>query len=138
MKSPLGIFAAAMLLSSCASPAPEADDDLMAMMFGVGPERSAQIASGLTGKPLGSEANPIRADMPPGQRSYLNRLRCANGSAPTHSRIGSMGIGPYGSVVDGYEVLCTGSSPARSVLILDMYHPGHVEGAAPPGFTITP
>ena len=88
--------------------------------------------------PLGSKDNPVRADMPGGQRAYLNRLRCADGKRPTYVRVGSFGAGVYGRIIDGYEVLCDGSSPEKSMIFMDMYHPGHKEPAAVPGFTITP
>jgi len=86
--------------------------------------------------PLGSEENPVRADMPRGQRAYLNRLRCDDGKSPSYGRVGSMGVGIYGQIVDGYEVICEGSEPAKTMVIMDMYHPGHVEKEPVPGFTI--
>lgn len=88
--------------------------------------------------PLGSKENPVRADMPGGQRAYLNRLRCADGARPTYARVGSFGAGVYGRIIDGYEVLCKDSAPEKSMIFMDMYHPGHKEPAAVPGFTITP
>lgn len=86
--------------------------------------------------PLGSEENPVRADMPKGQRAYLNRLRCENGKAPSYSRVGSLGVGPFGRIVDGYEVICKGSAPAKTTIVMDMYHKGYAETEAVPGFTI--
>ncbi|WP_086608036.1 hypothetical protein [Erythrobacter donghaensis] len=88
--------------------------------------------------PLGSQENPVRADMPGGQRAYLSRLRCADGNRPTFDRVGSFGVGVYGRIIDGYEVLCDGSSPEKSLIFMDMYHRGHRETAAVPGFTIEP
>jgi hypothetical protein len=88
--------------------------------------------------PLGSAENPVRAHMPPGQRAYLARLRCADGKAPEFFRVGSMATSPYGNIVDGYSVTCKDSSPAESLVHIDMYHAGHVEDAAVPGFTIVP
>jgi hypothetical protein len=88
--------------------------------------------------PLGSQENPVRADMPGGQRAYLGRLRCADGNRPTYSRVGSFGAGVYGRIIDGYEVLCKDSAPEKSMIFMDMYHPGHKEAAAVPGFTIIP
>jgi hypothetical protein len=105
-----------------------------------------QLFDGLKGKklktaiaaaqahPLGTEKNPIRADMPPGERAYLARLRCADGNAPTFQRLGSAGIGPYANILDIYTVQCRDAA-ARSVYI-DMYH-DHVETAPVAGFTIT-
>lgn len=88
--------------------------------------------------PLGSKENPVRADMPAGQRAYLNRLRCADGARPTYSRVGSFGAGVYGRIIDGYEVLCEDSTPETSMIYMDMYHPGHKEAAAVAGFDIKP
>lgn len=87
---------------------------------------------------LGSEAKPVHADMPAGQRAYLRRLRCADGNAPTYQRAGNVGPGPDGHIVDLYEVLCADSEPGRSEIYMDMYHGGHVEDEAVPGFAIVP
>ncbi|KQW86322.1 hypothetical protein [Brevundimonas sp. Root1279] len=128
---------ALMATAGCATePASPMGSDLFAMMGGVSPEESDRKAAQLNGSPLGSEKNPVRANMPAGQREYLSRLRCADGRAPSASRIGSMGAGPYGSIVDAYAVICAGSSPAESTVYMDMYHPAHVETKAVPGFTI--
>lgn len=70
--------------------------------------------------PLGSETNPIRAKGPDGQRDYLARLRCASGRAPEFERAGSMGVGPYGKIVDLYTLHCE-NGPVRQVT-MDMYH----------------
>lgn len=87
--------------------------------------------------PLGSRDNPVRVDMPQGQRAYLGQLRCTNGRAPAFSRSGSLGPGVFGSIVDAYHVVCPdGGEPRESTIIMDMYHPGHVETGAPPGFTL--
>ncbi|MBX3500264.1 MAG: hypothetical protein KF889_12525 [Alphaproteobacteria bacterium] len=83
--------------------------------------------------PLGDKGNPVRVHRPAGQRAYLARLLCTGGGTPTFSRIGSFGVGPYGTIVDAYNVAC-GANAAR--VFMDMYHPGHVEGRAVPGFTI--
>lgn len=84
--------------------------------------------------PLGSARNPIRAQAPQGQRAYLDRLRCADNSAPRYARIGNLGAGVYGTIVDEYRVTCPGS--AAVTVVMDMYHRGHVEMKAVPGFTI--
>lgn len=87
---------------------------------------------------LGSEANPVRADMPPGERAYLERLRCSDGQPPKFSRLGSMGIQHSSHVIDGYEVRCASGQPAARTIYMDMYHSGHVETQAVEGFTIVP
>lgn len=138
MRRTVWMMAAALTVAGCAS-APENDmSDLMAFMGAVSPAESNRVAARLASKPLGSADNPVRANMPEGQRAYLSRLRCADGRAPAFQRMGSYGAGPYGSIIDGYEVLCAGSSPARSEIFIDMYHATHVEAAPVPGFTIVP
>lgn len=88
--------------------------------------------------PLGSQQNPVRVNMPPGQRAYLNRLRCSDGAAPTYQRLGNGGVGVFGSIVDIYDVRCANGEPRQSQIWMDMYHPNHREDRAVPGFSITP
>lgn len=85
---------------------------------------------------LGSEENPIRAAMPEGQRAYLSRLRCSDGSAPAYHRRGNVGHGVFANIVDLYDVTCAGAEPASSEIYMDMYHAGYIEKRAVPGFTI--
>lgn len=84
-------------------------------------------------QPLGSPANPVRADGPGGQRAYLARLRCGDGAAPQFARRGNVGRGPFGTIVDLYDVRCGDGTGAE--IHMDMYHE-HVETRAPTGFTI--
>jgi hypothetical protein len=81
---------------------------------------------------LGSRTNPVRCDFPAGERAYLERLRCKDGSPVKCQRIGSVGAGPYGNMMDGYLVFC---GATRVEVIMDMYHPGYVESQPVPGFT---
>lgn len=83
---------------------------------------------------LGTETNPVKCDFPKGERQYLSRLRCSDGKAPTFSRIGSFGLGPYGHIIDGYRVQCEGKDEVR--VFMDMYFKDYVEKEAVPGFTI--
>lgn len=83
---------------------------------------------------LGAETNPVRCEMPPGERAYLNRLRCADGKPPTYRRTGSFGLGPYGNIIDGYQVRCEDKEPV--MIFMDMYHEDYIERRAVPGFTI--
>jgi hypothetical protein len=85
--------------------------------------------------PLGSRANPVRENMPAGEIAYLRRLRCKDGKAPAHERVGNVGPGVYGNIVDLYKVTCPGA--AATEVYMDMYHDGP-ENRAIPGFTITP
>jgi hypothetical protein len=88
------------------------------------------------GAALGSEQNPVRVNMPPGEREYLSRLRCSDGVAPRFERLGSAGGAADGHILDIYDVRCAGGEPRASQIWMDMYHPQHVETAAPPGFTL--
>ena len=85
---------------------------------------------------LGSQQNPIRVNMPAGERDYLSRLRCSDGSAPQFQRMGNAGVGVFGNIVDVYDVRCLNGTPARSEIWMDMYFPSYRETNAPPGFTI--
>lgn len=82
---------------------------------------------------LGSKDNPVRCSGPPGERAYLNRLRCADGKAPKYFREGSFGKGPYGHILDGYNVKCEDKDAVT--VFMDMYHK-HIEKEPVPGFTI--
>jgi hypothetical protein len=88
--------------------------------------------------PFGSQKNPVRAAMPPGQHAYLRRLRCSNGQAPQFARMGNFGLGVYGNIIDGYAVDCGGAAPGKVEIYMDMYHAGYVETRPVPGFTIVP
>ena len=130
-------------LSSCATkadpdPAPTASEDqILGIMFGGSRDANqldAQIEAASAFE-LGSERNPVRADMPAGQRQYLARLKCADGSTPDAERVGSFGSGPYGTIIDGYSLTCAGVT-RDDLVYMDMYHPGHVEAEAVAGFTI--
>jgi hypothetical protein len=86
--------------------------------------------------PLGSNENPIRVSGPAGQRDYLSRLVCSDGSpVASFERHGSMGIGPFGTIVDAYEVICeTQQAQSKFTVYLDMYHGEYVETRAAAGF----
>ncbi len=142
----IALVLAVVTLGACASTggsraeSAEAGDVLAMLLSGQSATQGGALEAAIkkaSAHPLGSEKNPVRAEMPSGQRAYLQRLRCADGKAPRFSRIGSMGMEPYGNIVDGYDVRCEGSEPATSVIYMDMYHRGHVENEAVPGFTIT-
>jgi hypothetical protein len=138
---PLAVLA--LTLAACATAQNEPDSDgsaaLERMLSGQSAVEGGELDAALAAAdrhPLGSEANPVRAAMPVGQRAYLARLRCANGSAPAYDRQGSGGIGVYGNIIDFYAVTCPG---AQSVtVVMDMYHAGYAEDRAVPGFTIAP
>ena len=95
----------------------------------------ASPASGKDKHPLGSERNPVKVRMPPGERAYLDRLRCPDGSTPTYERQGSGGPARDGDIVDYYAVQCPGAEPVT--VIMDMYHSDREDDPVP-GFTIVP
>lgn len=141
MNVKIAILAAAAAATLLASTGASAQEDDLAALLGSGGRVSGEALEARIAKaaeyPLGSRENPVRVNMPDGQRSYLRRLRCANGAPPDFSRSGSAGPGPFGSIVDAYSVTCRGSEPAQSVIFMDMYHPTHDETRAPPGFTMS-
>ena len=86
-----------------------------------------------TGQQLGSKENPIKCDMPDGERAYLTRLRGPNGEVPKINRRGSTGKGPDGHVMDIYVVVL---GKQQIEVYMDMHHPGHVEEKPIDGFTL--
>jgi hypothetical protein len=95
----------------------------------IGPQAAAAAAH-----PLGSAANPVRVGGPEGERAYLARLRCADGTSPAIGAREEGGVGAYGSVVGGYRLDCAGGVSGR--VLFDIYHAEHQETAAPAGFTL--
>lgn len=88
----------------------------------------------INGHPLGTPENPVRVHGPLGQMAYLSRLICTGGGAPSFTSMGMHGMGPYGTIIDGYTVTC-GSATQR--VFLDKYHVmDYVERRPVPGFTI--
>ena len=109
---------------------------MVAQMNPASPEEEmSRMIAAADQHPLGTLENPIRVAGPEGERAYLARLRCADGNP---ARIGARreaGVGPYGSVVGGYDVTCAGIAGR---LIFDMYEEEHQETRAPQGFTLAP
>lgn len=87
--------------------------------------------------PLGARGNPVRVDGPSGEHEYLGRLRCLEGDAPMFERLGSVGEGPYGSILDVYDLRCTEGDRSAQVY-MDMYHPDVLVDFPVPGFTLAP
>lgn len=135
---PLPALAFTLLLVACAGAPDDGGDPFAEMFSGVDPARAQAVAARIADRPFGSEENPVRAHMPPGEHAYMARLRCADGRAPRFERQGSAGTGPYGMILDIYEATCANSTPAQAIIYIDMYHPGHVETRAPEGFTLAP
>jgi hypothetical protein len=111
-------------------------------MAGIGEGSSdAEVAQELAAAanyPLGSLQNPIRVVGPEGERAYLARLRCGDGSLP---RIGAQrpgGTDAFGNVADLAPADCGGAAPAHADLHIDIYQEEHVLEAAPAGFQLAP
>lgn len=114
-------------------------DIMMAMQRGISPLPPEELAARLawaSAYPLGSTNNPVRAEMPEGERAYLMRLRCEDGSRPQIGQRHNVGMGLYVSIVDVYPLDCGDVAPGAVEVHMDMYHAGHVENEAPPGFRI--
>lgn len=98
-------------------------------------ERAVNAASA---HPLGTADNPVRVGGPEGQRAYMARLRCADGTSPRVSLRQSAGVGAFGTIVDAYTLDCGEAEPGSFRLVMDMYHDGYREDRAPTGFAILP
>ncbi|HEY1607096.1 MAG TPA: hypothetical protein VGF77_16020 [Allosphingosinicella sp.] len=146
-KSIFPLLAAAILVGSPAVSAPKPKLGQRTAppeksMAGIGEGSSdAEIAQELATAanfPVGSLRNPIRVAGPDGERAYLARLRCADGSVP---RIGAQrpgGTGGFGNVVDLAPVDCGGAAPAHADILIDVYQEEHPLEAAPAGFQLAP
>ncbi len=86
--------------------------------------------------PLGSKGNPIKADGAYGQREYLSRLICRDGfNIESARRSGSVGLGPYGFMIDLYLVTCkTKIGTEQLPVYMDLYHKGYREKYPAQGF----
>jgi hypothetical protein len=71
--------------------------------------------------PLGSALNPVRCFQPGGEHVYLENLLGPQGQPLRYERIGSVGNGPSGNILDLYHV--TSADGVVDVKIhMDMYH----------------
>lgn len=137
------ILAPMMMLWASAAPAQPLDSAraMDAMLEGVSPLAAPELAKRIaaaSGKPLGSPANPVRADGPEGQRAYIARLRCGDGKRPELGQRDNIGVGVFGSIIDVFPLDCGKSAPGKLLLHMDAYHKGHVEDEPPPGLTLAP
>ena len=106
--------------------------------LGVSDEELERAVAAAAAHPLGSAKNPVRVGGPAGERAYIARLRCGDGSRPKVGQRGSAGVGAFGTIVDLYPLDCGAAAPGRFELVMDMYHEEHREERAPVGFTIDP
>ena len=141
----LPVLALLLLAPAAASAQPEPGDrtaspEQLLRELGLGPQPDdldAAIAAA-EAHPLGSAKNPVLVGGPVGERAYIARLRCADGSPPRVGQRGSAGVGAFGTIVDAYPLSCGAAAPGDVRLVMDMYHEEHREDRAPPGFTILP
>ena len=130
-----------LFLAGCASTPPEEElppgspEALMEALGGGKPRAQPNLAE-LDKHPHGSRENPVRVGGPGGQRAYLARLRCEDGRYPEFERAGSVGVGPWGYIMDAYSVNC--ASGQKAMVFMVMYHSRHREERTVPGFTIEP
>ena len=117
----------------------QSPEQLLARM-GLAPDQDdlAEAIAAAAAHPLGSRENPVRVGGPEGERAYIARLRCGDGSAPRVGQRSSAGVGAFGTIVDVYPLDCGAAAPGRIELIMDMYHAEHSEDRAPAGFNILP
>jgi len=85
--------------------------------------------------PLGSKKNPVKTQGVRGEYNYLGRLKCQNGDKPQYGRVGSVGTGPYGYILDLYMIKCSESTKEIEVY-MDLYHPKYSENKSIEGFTL--
>lgn len=137
--------AAAVLFAAAAAAQPRPGDRTrtpaeMRSEFAV-PEGQDDIAEALAAAaahPLGTLQNPVRVGGPEGERAYIGRLRCADGSQPAVGPRREAGVGAFGTVVGAYPLDCGRAAPGRFELVMDMYHEEHREARAPAGLTLVP
>ena len=138
--SKLALLGIGLALSGCATTNANSDDVALERMLSGEPVlQGGELKAALKEAdkhPLGSAQNPVRVNMPAGERAYLARLRCSDGRRPDFVRVGNVGIGAFGNIVDLYDVNCYSAKPGRVEIYMDMYFSDHVENRPVPGFTI--
>ncbi|MDZ4263360.1 MAG: hypothetical protein U1B30_13655 [Pseudomonadota bacterium] len=138
----LFITASVLLFTACATkpeqPAAQdvSDEELTSALVALFGENIPVDEKSLESIPLGTKENPVRVQGPMGQRDYLSRLVCENNEpVSAFRRSGSMGIGPFGNMIDLYEVICDANKGAVSHSVyLDMYHGDYQETRPAAGF----
>lgn len=144
MRSLAPAILAAALLGSTVSAKPPRDESPAPRELVGAPRMNdpeAELAAAVaaaSAHPLGTLANPVRVGGPLGERAYLARLRCADGTLPKVGRRAEGGAGAFGSIVGLYPLDCGAAAPGRTSLAFDIYHEEHREDRAPAGFRIEP
>jgi len=136
---------AATLLAAPAASQPQPGDRTISpeqmlrdLGFGVDEDDLRAAIEAARAHPLGTAQNPVRVGGPHGERAYIARLRCSDGSAPRVGQRGNAGVGAFGTIVDVYPLDCGTAAPGRFEIVMDMYHAEHRETRAPDGFTLVP
>lgn len=103
----------------------------------------------------GSVLNPVRCDMPMGQREYLKRLRTKKGDKVDYEYLDSV-MGPDGHILDRFLIANPDSAhddrspfeiiademrekpklPRKFRIYMDMYRPGERDDEPIPGFSL--
>ncbi len=109
--------------------------ELMVPALAPGDDDMAEAMAAAAAFPLGSLEHPVRVGGPMGERTYLARLRCPDGSIPRATALAEDAVGGFGSIVRAWRVAC-GAETHR--IHFDLYHQEHVEDRAPPGLGIEP
>ena len=140
---PLPALAAAALLLAAQQPSPPLgqrtttpDQMLEGLASGLSEDEAAIAAA--QRHPLGTLENPVRVGGPEGEQAYVARLRCGDGRAPRIGQPTEIGVGAFGSIVEGYPLDCGAAAPGQFTLVMDKYHEEHREDRAPAGFSILP
>lgn len=115
---------------------------------GTTPDTTPAPGPAVAPAPLGSFANPVLAGGVFGEREFLMRVRCADGTAVEVISRGSViprpdstGRAPGdGHILDAYRVRCPdGEGGTREdTIYLDMYHGGARERGPMPPYTVLP
>lgn len=143
MRPLLAILAAALLSSPAAAKPPREESPAPKELVGApglaDPDAEfAALVAAADAHPLGSAANPVRVGGPLGERAYLARLRCGDGSLPKVGARAAGSVGGFGSATQVYPLDCGAAAPGRASIAFDIYHEEHVENRAPAGFRIEP
>ena len=96
-------------------------------------QEMARLVAAANAYPLGTIENPVRVGGPDGERAYLARLSCADGSPLRVGSRSEAGQGGFGAIATAYAVSCGGTTRR---IVFDIYHQEHVENRAPAGFSI--
>ena len=136
-------LAAALRVAAPAAAEPKPGDrtvtpEQMLRELGLSPDQDdlREAIAAAAAHPLGTTENPVRVGGPEGERAYIARLRCGDGSQPRVGQRGNAGVGAFGTIVDVYPLDCGAAAPGRFALVMDMYHAEHRETRAPAGFTL--